>query len=296
MLGQGLEDVTRAVRATVTERWIPARTNISPRAGDWVFALLAIVLIPLFLETFAIWQWLQSILPPPVLEWLPIGLAAGLAIGALAWSVSVVGRGLVADRPWQRLAWLVVGLGGAVAALQLTDPHFPAKKVHLFQYALLALVVRRAYGTRLSGLTLAVASIVTASLLGVHDELLQGLHPHRQFGTVDILVNALSAAAGACAATAAARSMVTVRRAVDAAPVLAVAASLGGVAILVASLGIDPTAPILIAPFAGAICWAALTRTAVLRRLTAFVAVVMGLSALTAVAPLVARVFSVPFG
>ena len=175
MLGQGLEDVTRAVRATVIERRTPARTYFSTRAGDWVFALLAIGLIPLFLETFAIWQWLQSILPPPVLEWLPIGLAVGLAIGALAWSVSMVGRGLVADSPWQRLAWLGIGLASAVVALQLTDPDFPAKKIHLFQIALLALIVRRAYGTRLSGLTLAAASIITVGLLGVHDELLQGL-------------------------------------------------------------------------------------------------------------------------
>ena len=269
---------------------------LSPRGGDWVFALLAIGLVPLFLETFVIWQWLQPILPPPALEWLPIGLAAGLAVGVLAWSVSVVGRGLVTDSPWRRLAWLVVGLASAVAALQLTDPDFPAKKVHLFQYALLALIVRRAYGTRVSGLTLTVASIITAGVLGVHDELLQGLHPQRQFGVVDILVNALSAAAGACAATAAARSVVTLRRTVDAALVLSVAASLAGVAILVASLSIDPTAPILIASFAGAICWTVLTRTGVLRRLTAFVAVVIGLSALTVVAPLAARMFEIPFG
>ena len=130
----------------------------------------------------------------------------------------------------------------------------------------------------------------------IHDELLQGLHPQRRFGVADILVNALSATAGACVATAAARSVVTVRQTMDVALVLAVAASLGGVAILVASLRIDHAAPIFIAPFAGAICWTALTRTGVLRRLTVFVAVVIGLSTLTVVAPLAARIFDLPLG
>ena len=161
-------------------------------------------------------------------------------------------------------------------------------------------------GDRLVGYRLAVVSIVTAGLLGVHDEMLQGLHPERRFGVTDILVNALSAAAGACMATAAARpvGMVAIQApaAANRALILSVTASLAGVAILIVVLNSDPmgaathaTVPALLAPFAGLACWVALTRTGALRHLTAFVAVVIALSALTVVPPLAALLFDIPF-
>ena len=42
--------------------------------------------------------------------------------------------------------------------------------------------------------------MLIATLLGVHDELVQGLHAQRTFGILDIVANGLGAAAGALAA------------------------------------------------------------------------------------------------
>ncbi|MDP7172068.1 MAG: VanZ family protein [Alphaproteobacteria bacterium] len=90
----------------------------------------------------------------------------------------------------------------ALAGLLFADPAFPAKRVHVFQYALLALVVRRGLASRLDGVPLMAMSALVAALLGVHDELIQGLRPERYFSLTDILVNTVSASAGGCLGTA----------------------------------------------------------------------------------------------
>ncbi len=61
---------------------------------------------------------------------------------------------------------------------------------------LLSLLIRYIMSVRLQGNPLLIFSILFASLLGVHDELLQGLHPLRTYGIRDIVVNALGSAGG----------------------------------------------------------------------------------------------------
>ena len=79
---------------------------------------------------------------------------------------------------------LLLGGSAAVATfgLMLTDPQFPAKRIHVAEYIAVAWLVYRGLGGRLGAPRRAAAAALIASLLGVHDELIQGLHPRRTFG------------------------------------------------------------------------------------------------------------------
>ncbi len=164
-----------------------------PTRREVAWAALATALTAAYSGTFTFWRWLSEQLSPPTLEMLPPALALLL--------FAVV---IIRVAPRLRISagitsiWLVTAAALALAGLLLADPAFPAKRVHIFQYALLALVVRRGLTNRLDGVPLVAMSALVAALLGVHDELIQGLRPERYFNLADILVNTLSASAGGC--------------------------------------------------------------------------------------------------
>ncbi|MDP6953849.1 MAG: VanZ family protein [Alphaproteobacteria bacterium] len=161
--------------------------------AEAAWAALAVALTAAYSGAFAPWLWLTEHVPAPALTWLPPGLAMLLFAAATGRVVRTV-----RVRPRRTLAWLVAAVGLALAGLLLADPAFPAKRVHVFQYALLALVVRQGLAGRIGGMPLLAMSALVAALLGVHDELVQGIRPERYFGLSDILVNSVSALAGAC--------------------------------------------------------------------------------------------------
>lgn len=165
----------------------------APTRAEAAWAALAVALTAAYGGAFAPWLWLTEHVPAATLKLLPPALA--LLLFAIA--MARVARH-IRERPRATIAWLVAAVLLALAGLLLADPAFPAKRVHVFQYALLALVVRRGLAGRLGGLPLVAMSALVAALLGVHDELVQGIRPERYFGLGDILVNSVSAFAGAC--------------------------------------------------------------------------------------------------
>ncbi|MBT5107126.1 MAG: VanZ family protein, partial [Rhodospirillaceae bacterium] len=84
----------------------------------------------------------------------------------------------------------------AVAGILATDPNFPAKRIHIPQYFILALVLHRALSFDLPAPWIFPGAVLFAAVLGVHDELIQGLLPSRTFGLRDIGVNSLGALSG----------------------------------------------------------------------------------------------------
>ena len=164
-----------------------------PTRREAAWAALATALTAAYSSAFTPWRWLSEQLSPPALEMLPPALA--LLLFAIV---------IIRAAPHLRIsagtasAWLVTAATLALAGLLFADPAFPAKRVHVFQYALLALVVRRGLASRLDGVPLVAMSALVAALLGVHDELIQGLRPERYFGLTDILVNTVSASVGGC--------------------------------------------------------------------------------------------------
>lgn len=150
---------------------------------------LAALLVLAFAHTFAIWAWLVARLGQTGAAAIPILLSIALA-GAF---VAILARRGRVDWRCLALATLVAGLG-----LLSTDPQFPAKRIHVPQYALLAAILRLALPD-CAGWTRTLGAAFLAGLYGVHDEFVQGLMPTRSYGLPDMVTNALGAMAGALA-------------------------------------------------------------------------------------------------
>lgn len=111
-------------------------------------------------------------------------------------------------------AVLLVGLGGripsaftiavavgmvAVYALVFLRMASPIERSHLFEYSLLAILIREALAERSRTRPVwrpAVVAVVAASLLGIVDELLQLAIPSRVFDPIDIGFNVFAAFMG----------------------------------------------------------------------------------------------------
>jgi len=104
----------------------------------------------------------------------------------------------ITSRQWPppKLRPILLGLCCCFVALALPDPEIAVKRIHVAEYLLLSLYVRYTLSFRLAGISLLVFSCLLACLYGVHDELLQGLHPARTYGLRDMSVNAVAAVGG----------------------------------------------------------------------------------------------------
>ena len=104
----------------------------------------------------------------------------------------------ITARQWppQKLPPILLGLCCCFVALALPDPEIAVKRIHVFEYLLLSLYVRYTLSFRLAGIPLFLFSCLLTGLYGVHDELLQGLHPARTYGLRDMSVNAVAALGG----------------------------------------------------------------------------------------------------
>lgn len=158
------------------------------------YYVLAGVLVGLFIQTFEIWRWLITAIGPGMAAAVPPTLLVVLLLALAAWPLLRRQRHLVKALP------IIVGLVLALVALWLADPEFPAKRVHVAEYVLLSLVVRRAVALDVGGAPSIVLTGLITALFGLHDELAQGLHPDRAFDLADVAVNALSGIAGALVA------------------------------------------------------------------------------------------------
>ncbi|WP_374630999.1 VanZ family protein [Ferrovibrio sp.] len=160
----------------------------------WLCWGLAVLLVAAFANSFPLWLWLSDRLGAGA-RFMPFALAGLLLAGML------FARMLFASHGRQRdIRWLAAGLLAALLGLVLADPDFPAKRVHVAEYALLALVLRRAVRPWFTGGDLVFAVALLGFLAGLHDEAIQGLLPSRSYGLRDILVDGLGAIAGACIA------------------------------------------------------------------------------------------------
>lgn len=166
-----------------------SRTAVDNPGRDVVAGLswaLAAMLLAFFINAFPAWSALSQQLGSKA-AMLPFGLLSLilLPLVLLSWR----------RRPW---GWRCILAGVICAGLGLlaTDPAFPAKRIHVAEYALLALVLRRALAPWLKGWSLTLTAALLGLLAGMHDEMVQGLLPSRSFGLRDIGVDGLGALAG----------------------------------------------------------------------------------------------------
>lgn len=159
------------------------------RTSAWAWYALAAALVALYVNMYSFWRWL-SVAVGSEADYLPYVVTLALLGGLGVVAVRACGRA--------RVNWWIVAcaLAFAVAGFMVTDPDYPSKRIHVPEYVVLALVVRRGLSSRLSGWPLTVIGWAIAVVFGCHDELAQGFHPLRTFGMADILTNAAGAAAG----------------------------------------------------------------------------------------------------
>lgn len=171
----------------MSHRWIRPKTYIA------LSYAASAMLVLVYVNMFPLWKLLSSRWGREVFVIVPILLGVGIIATVYM---------LFYRRP--NSARLSVGKGGlaigtflCLTALVIPDPQFPVKRIHVAEYMLLSLVVRFAMSFRLQGMPLLFFSACFTSVLGVHDELLQGLHPSRTYGLRDLTVNTLASYGGA---------------------------------------------------------------------------------------------------
>jgi hypothetical protein len=158
---------------------------------------MAALLVVAYVNTFEIWAILVT--------WIGQSQAALVPFATLGIGLALAGWWIFRRRAAIRLSptLLIIGVALALLGLALTDPAYPAKRIHVPQYLLLALVLRRALSDHVGGATLTAATILVTLVFGIHDEMLQGLHPNRSYGLRDMLVNGTAGASGALMAAGA---------------------------------------------------------------------------------------------
>jgi len=145
-------------------------------------------------NSLPLWRLVGRVAGPGGATIAPV-LAACAALGILV-ALTLRRR----DRRVRRIALIGAAVVVAVLGLLMTDPQFPAKRIHVGEYVLVAWLIWRGLAGRLDGWGRAAFAALIASLMGVHDEMIQGLHPERSFGLWDMAANACGAVAGALAA------------------------------------------------------------------------------------------------
>jgi hypothetical protein len=101
---------------------------------------------------------------------------------------------LVSQKSPKNLLFLVPC--GVIAFLIMTQVSNPNKHIHIPEYVLMTWLLYAALSKDHKGSGLFILIFIYASLLGVVDELEQGIHPARFYGLSDMMVNCASALIG----------------------------------------------------------------------------------------------------
>lgn len=153
--------------------------------------VLCAILVVFFVNLYSVWAVASKLLPPQLLTILPIAAGATLTAAALFYFLK---RKAQSSRQENSL----ILLGGAICllALFLPDSQYPVKRIHVVEYMILVCLVRYVMSLKIQGKPLLIYSVLVTVLFGIHDELLQGIHPSRTYGLRDMLVNGVSALGG----------------------------------------------------------------------------------------------------
>src|SRR3954452_23016397 len=131
----------------------PMGTRSRTRSGRLLYPLAALLVVA-YVNTFELWAVLVQSTGPAQAALVPFA-TLGIGLGLAGWW-TVRHRGTLRLSP----TLLFAGLTLAVLGLALTDPAFPAKRIHVPQYLLLALVLRRALSDHVGGAVLTAVTIL----------------------------------------------------------------------------------------------------------------------------------------
>jgi hypothetical protein len=154
------------------------------KATWWILVALYTFILPDF---YIIYSNIVKFIGQNAAGKVPILIVAFLGI---AYVVAV----LVSQKSLKNLLFLVPC--GVIAFLIMTLVSNPNKHIHIPEYVLMTWLLYAALSKDYKGKGLFILILIIASLLGVVDELEQGIHPARFYGLSDMLVNCSSALVG----------------------------------------------------------------------------------------------------
>lgn len=160
----------------------------------YLFHVIAVLLVVAYVNLFTIWRDIGRLFGTAIRDGLPFILGAAVFAGVLMF---VLWR-RKSSRPPSIVA-LGAALGLAVIGFASTDPAFPAKRIHVIEYALLSGVLWFSLPSAARTRWTPFYVFFVVVLYGIHDEWLQGLHPNRTYGLRDMFVNLCGAGAGVLA-------------------------------------------------------------------------------------------------
>lgn len=146
--------------------------------------------VVIFVQLFGLFSLLDSIFPASFMVIFPI--AAVLLVFAF------LPRTLNTLAKERQVTWGLVTTGVllCLVALIIPDGRYPVKRIHVAEYMALSCLVRYTMSWRLGGAALLFFSVLATMVFGIHDELLQGIHPQRTYGLRDMSVNAVASLGG----------------------------------------------------------------------------------------------------
>ncbi len=98
---------------------------------------------------------------------------------------------------WLRLprtpsAYATLGIIGLLTYYAMSLEYIPANRIHFFQYCPLTILGLEALRFRVRDRNVYLWTFLLVGLIGVGDELVQGMLPDRHFDTKDVVLNALA--------------------------------------------------------------------------------------------------------
>ena len=158
--------------------------NINPRVIIWILIAAYTYILPEFrtIYGFIVTNYGQSVAGKVPL--ILVIILAGIYI-------------IVSQRSRKGLKNLLYLLpGGVIAFIIMTVEPNPNKHIHIPQYTLMTWLLYAVLSKDISGKSLFILIHLYASMLGVVDELEQGVHPARFYGWSDMIVNTSSSVIG----------------------------------------------------------------------------------------------------
>lgn len=156
---------------------------------------LCCLLVVIFTNSYPLWRSVSDLLGNWADQLPLVAMIAGLVALPLLVRIRLPQKIPVKIKT----GWLFAACLFCIMAFFLPDPKFPVKRIHVAEYLLLAFLVRYTLSLSVGTGNLFWFTCIITALFGVHDEMLQGLHPLRTYGVRDICVNSLAGVAGACA-------------------------------------------------------------------------------------------------
>ena len=163
---------------------IAQKLKLDPRVILWILIAAYTYILP---EFRAIYNFIVNNYGQSVAGRVPLVLVVILGVAYI-----VVSRR--SKKGFMNLLYLVPG--AVIAYIIMTVEPNPNKHIHIPQYTLMAWLLYAVLSKDIRGNSIFILVYIYASMLGVVDELEQGVHPARFYGWSDMIVNTSSAIIG----------------------------------------------------------------------------------------------------